>query len=154
MEDLTEKPTSSKDYKEFKTFITKKHMYLKDHLRRMEKQQGYHSANAFTTGLNTEEIADVLDNLAMATTAEKNTIEDVQAINQQLLELIQKMMQKMDQMIDSVNHINQSVANIRYGTAGGDRDTKKGGRGGHRYYGQGGRSYGGNSGKGKRIHWV
>eukprot|EP00957_Ditylum_brightwellii_P104578 7968760-Ditylum_brightwellii.AAC.1 len=93
-----EKPNSSKDYKEFKKFIAKKHKYLKDHFRRMAKQQGYHSVNALTTGVNTEEIAEVLDNLAMTKTTEKSTIKDVQATNQQLLDLMQKMMEKMDWM--------------------------------------------------------
>ena len=79
-----------------KKFIAKKHKYLKDHLRRTAKQQGYHSVNALTTGVHTEEIAEVLDNLAMATTAEKRTIDEVQSTNQQLLELMQKMMEKMD----------------------------------------------------------
>eukprot|EP00957_Ditylum_brightwellii_P087675 6676358-Ditylum_brightwellii.AAC.1 len=71
-----EKPSSAKDYKEFKKFIAKKHKCLKDCQRRVAKQQGYHSVNALTTGVNTEEIAEALDNLAMATTAEKSTIKD------------------------------------------------------------------------------
>eukprot|EP00957_Ditylum_brightwellii_P064068 4860156-Ditylum_brightwellii.AAC.1 len=98
MEEWMEKPNLSKDYKEFKKFITKKHKYLKDCLRRTTKQQGYHSVNALTAGVNTEEIDEALDNLAMATAVEKSTIEDVQATNQQLLELMQKMMEKMDWM--------------------------------------------------------
>eukprot|EP00957_Ditylum_brightwellii_P002368 181401-Ditylum_brightwellii.AAC.1 len=68
----------------------------------MAKQQGYHNTNAHTTGFNTEEIAEMLDNLAMATTAEKGTIEDVQATNQQLLKLMQKMMEKMHWMRDDL----------------------------------------------------
>eukprot|EP00957_Ditylum_brightwellii_P067673 5136495-Ditylum_brightwellii.AAC.1 len=129
-----EKPSSAKDYKEFKKFIAKKHKYLKDHLRRMAKQQRYHNVNALTTGVNTEDIAEDLDNLAMATIAEKSTIEDVQATNQQLLKLMQKMMEKMGQMKDDVNNIKQIVANIRYGTAGGN-NTGRGSRGGRGYYG-------------------
>eukprot|EP00957_Ditylum_brightwellii_P063218 4798663-Ditylum_brightwellii.AAC.1 len=120
MEEWMEKPSSAKDYKEFKKFIAKQHKYLKDHLRRTAKQQGYHSVSALTTRVNTEEIAEVLDNLAMATTTEKSTIKDVQATNQQLLNLMQKMMEKMDQKKDDVNNIKQNVANIRYGTASGN----------------------------------
>eukprot|EP00957_Ditylum_brightwellii_P162240 12353462-Ditylum_brightwellii.AAC.1 len=100
----------------------------------MAKQQGYHSVTALTTGVNTEEIAEALDNLAMATTAEKNTIKDVQATSPQLLKLMQKMMEKMDWMKEDVNSIKQNVANIRYGTAGGN-NTGRGGRGGCGYYG-------------------
>eukprot|EP00957_Ditylum_brightwellii_P027887 2107239-Ditylum_brightwellii.AAC.1 len=100
MEEWIEKPSSSKYYKEFKKFITKKHKYLKDCLRRTAKQQGYHSVSALTTGVYTEEIGEALDNLAMATTAEKRIIDEVQSTNQQLLELKQKMMEKVDQMRD------------------------------------------------------
>eukprot|EP00957_Ditylum_brightwellii_P096064 7319055-Ditylum_brightwellii.AAC.1 len=135
MEEWMEKPTSPKDYKEFKKFIAKKHKYLKDCLRRTAKQKGYHSVYTLTTGLNTEEIAEVLDNLAMATTAEKSIIKDIQATNQQLLELIQKLMEKMDWMRDDVNNIKQNVANIRYGTAGGNKETGRGGRRRCKYYG-------------------
>eukprot|EP00957_Ditylum_brightwellii_P173751 13228603-Ditylum_brightwellii.AAC.1 len=153
MEEWMEKPTSSKDYKEFKKLIAKKHKYLKDHLRRTAEEQGYHGVNTLATRVSTEEIAEALDNLAMATTAEKCTIEDVQATNQQLLELMQKMMEKMDRMKEGVNNIKQNVVNIRYGTAGGN-NTGKGGRVGCRYYGQGGRCYGGYSGTEKRIQMV
>eukprot|EP00957_Ditylum_brightwellii_P086306 6567436-Ditylum_brightwellii.AAC.1 len=100
MEEWMEKPSSAKDYKEFKRFIAKKHKYLKDSLRRMSKQKGYHSVNTLTTEVHTEEIAEALENLAMATTSEKRTIDKVQSTNQQLLELTQKMMEKMDQMRD------------------------------------------------------
>eukprot|EP00957_Ditylum_brightwellii_P068375 5190855-Ditylum_brightwellii.AAC.2 len=49
MEEWMGKPATSKDYKEFKKFIAKKHKYLKDCFRRAAKQQGHHNANALTT---------------------------------------------------------------------------------------------------------
>eukprot|EP00957_Ditylum_brightwellii_P185688 14137993-Ditylum_brightwellii.AAC.1 len=88
-----EKKSSSKDYKDFKKFIAK----LEEHLRRIAKQQGYHNANAFMESA-TEEIAEALDNLAMAITVERGTIKEVQAKNNQLLELTKKMLDKMDRM--------------------------------------------------------
>eukprot|EP00957_Ditylum_brightwellii_P068603 5208484-Ditylum_brightwellii.AAC.1 len=71
----------------------------------------------------------------MATTAGKSTIKDVQATNQQLFELMQKLMDKMDWVKEDVT---------------GGNNTGRGGRGGCGYYGRGGRGYGGYNGTGKK----
>eukprot|EP00957_Ditylum_brightwellii_P057834 4385827-Ditylum_brightwellii.AAC.1 len=46
------------------------------------------------------------------------------------------MMEKMDWMKEDVNNNKQNVANIRYGTVGGN-NTGRSGRGGRGYYGRG-----------------
>eukprot|EP00957_Ditylum_brightwellii_P178536 13599621-Ditylum_brightwellii.AAC.1 len=132
-EEWMEKPPTSKDYKE-----------------RTAKQQGYHNANALMESA-TEEIAEVLDNLAMATTAVRRTIEEVQAMNNQLLELTKKMLDKIDKIREDMNTIKQHLEQLQYGNYSGDRGTSRCGKGGGcSYYGQSGCGYGGKSGKGKK----
>eukprot|EP00957_Ditylum_brightwellii_P169996 12938965-Ditylum_brightwellii.AAC.1 len=114
---------------------------------RIAKQHKYHSANALMEGSATEEIAEALDNLAIVTTAEHDTIADLEKMQEQLVmqnRELHKMFQTCISKIDNLKNINY---NMNTGSGGGYHDNQ-----GQEGY-SGGQGYGGGRGySGGRVY--